>query len=194
MLFHLKPIKMIVRTFMMIILAVAVISCSNQQKDQTNREVESASKPLVVTEVMDNPSQHVDQTLTVEGIVAHVCQHGGKRLHISKAGTEQIIRVRTGKNMSPFDKSLEGSTVRITGRFVEERLDQEYLNQLRKGQQEAEHQHDASGSEASDAEGQGVSEAFIQEMQQKINNSEKGYITEYWLTAEQLEKVGKQQG
>lgn len=178
---------MTTRIALLFILTALLSGCSNQEA----REEASAAQKMDVEQLMGEPSAHLDQTITVEGLVTHICQHGGKRLHLSKPGSDLIVRVRTGKDMAPFDRELEGSTVQITGTFVEERLDQAYLNQLRKGEEEGDHHHEDQGDEgnAAQAAEQGqVSEAFIQEMQQKIEQSENGYIIEYWLNAEKLEK------
>jgi len=178
---------MTTRIALIFILAVVLSGCSNQE----TQDEASSVKKMDVEQLMDAPSSHLDQTITVEGVVTHVCKHGGKRLHLSKSGSDQMVRVRTTKNMAPFDRELEGSTVQISGTFVEERLDQAYLDKLRKGEEEGDHHHEASGDEGADAQAaeQGqVSEAFIQEMQQKIDQSEKGYIVEYWLNAEKIKQ------
>ncbi|HKL38877.1 MAG TPA: hypothetical protein VJ876_08270 [Bacteroidales bacterium] len=179
---------MTTRIALFFILAAALSGCSNQEA----REEASTVTTMDVGQLMENPAAHLDQSISVSGVVTHVCKHGGKRLHLSQSGSDQKVRVRTGKNMSPFDRELEGSTVQITGTFVEERLDEAYLNQLRKGQEEGDHHHEdhSDDDKAAQAAEQGqVSEAFIQEMEQKIEQSEKGYIVEYWLNAEKVEKT-----
>ena len=178
---------MTTRIALIFILAAVLSGCSNQG----TQDEASAVKKMDVGQLMGDPSSHIDQTITVEGVVTHVCKHGGKRLHLSKSGSDQLVRVRTTQNMAPFDRELEGSTVQITGTFVEERLDEAYLDKLRKGEEEGDHHHEASDGESTGAQAaeQGqVSEAFIQEMEQKIEQSEKGYIVEYWLNAEKLKQ------
>ena len=186
---------MTTRILSMMILAAALFSCSGNGGGEDSRTSQNTSI-LQVTQVSENPAQYTDQDITVEGMVTHVCQHGGKRLHLSKDGSDEKIRVRTGGNMSPFERELEGSTIRVTGIFVEERMDQEYLDKLKKGAgSSASHDHEddptpeaeqATGEQADVEQGQ-VSEGYIQEMAAKINNSEKGYISEYWLTAESVD-------
>ena len=175
------------RILLTIILAAAIAACSNN----TQKEQPSEQGIMQVDQVMKDPAAQIDQTITLEGVVTHVCKHGGKRLHLSKAGSDEIVRVRIAGDLPPFDRELEGSTVQITGMFVEERLDQAYLNQLRKGEKEADHHHegDVEAEHAEAAEVGQVSEEFIKEMQAKIDNSEKGFITEYWLNAEKLKKT-----
>lgn len=189
---------MITRMLTTLMLAALVASCSNpnqnKNKDQKADSNPSSQTVLTVNRIMNQPADYTGKKITVEGVVTHVCKHGGKRLHLSPAGSDVKLRVRTGKGLQPFKRKIVGNTVQVTGLFEEERLDQQYLNQLKKGQ-EASHDHDAhqekdpsgddQGEKAAAEQGQ-VSEAYIQEMEQKIKNSEKGYISEYWLTAENL--------
>ncbi|HKL38703.1 MAG TPA: hypothetical protein VJ876_07380 [Bacteroidales bacterium] len=188
---------MTTRILSLMLLAAALLSCSGPNGGEDSQT--SQNNPVLqVTQVTDDPVQYIDQKITIEGMVTHVCRHGGKRLHLSKAGSDEMIRVRTGENMTPFKRELEGSTIEVTGTFIEERMDQEYLDKLKKGQESAEsHDHhegdhsegneQATGEQADVEQGQ-VSEAYIQELETKINSSEKGYISEYWLTAESVKK------
>lgn len=188
---------MTTRILFLMILAAALFSCSGPGGGEDSRANQDQTV-LQVPQITGNPAQYTDQKITVEGMVTHVCRHGGKRLHLSKAGSEEMIRVRTGKNMTPFEREMEGSNMQVTGTFVEERMDQEYLNKLRKGRESTEshdegHQAEggeqATGEQADVEQGQ-VSEAYIQELEGKIDNSEKGYISEYWLTAESVKSPG----
>ena len=176
-----------------------MISCSNQAGNdnqdagtKAGEEKATAGQAYGVADVSKEPDKYVGQQIKVEGMVTHICKHGGKRLHLSKSGSDEMIRVRTGKNMSPFEKELEGNTIQVTGLFEEERLDREYLNQLKKDEAGGEHHDHQEGEggedqgEQADVEQGQVSESYIRELEAKIENSEKGYISEYWLTAESL--------
>ena len=197
-----KPPKiknMITRVISTLLLAVLMISCSNQAGNdnqdagtKAGEEKATAGQAYGVADVSKEPDKYVGQQIKVEGMVTHICKHGGKRLHLSKSGSDEMIRVRTGKNMSPFEKELEGNTIQVTGLFEEERLDREYLNQLKKDEAGGEHHDHQEGEggedqgEQADVEQGQVSESYIRELEAKIENSEKGYISEYWLTAESL--------
>ena len=102
--------------------------------------------------------------------------------------------------MSAFERELEGSNVNVSGKFMEERIDQEYVEKLRKGDTEEHHDHEGDNSHQhidkektgdsvkKNESKSGVSEEYIKELEQKINNSEKGYISEYWLVASKVKK------
>ena len=190
---------MITRVISTLLLAVLMISCSNQAGNdnqdagtKAGEEKATAGQAYGVADISKQPDKYVGQQIKVEGMVTHICKHGGKRLHLSKSGSDEMIRVRTGKNMSPFEKELEGNTIQVTGLFEEERLDREYLNQLKKDEAGGEHHDHQEGEggedqgEQADVEQGQVSESYIRELEAKIENSEKGYISEYWLTAESL--------
>ncbi|MGM0530732.1 MAG: hypothetical protein ACQER7_05215 [Bacteroidota bacterium] len=162
-----------------------ILSCTNNQSYKTE-DNETVSEVLPVNQVMEAPGKYVENQITVKGMVTHVCRHGGKRLHLSLPGSDVKLRVRTGENVSPFERSLEGDTVRVSGKFIEERFDQGYLEKLRKDKNTEKHQ-ESEHDNASSSEG-GVSQAYINELEQKIENTEKGYISEYWLTAEKVTK------
>ncbi len=196
-----KKLKiMFTRVISTLLLSVMIAGCSNpagndSKQDSTRKAGEqqaATGKTYGVAQVSKQPGNFIGQKISIEGMVTHICKHGGKRLHLSKSGSDEMIRVRTGKNMSPFEKELEGNTIRVTGIFEEERLDREYLNQLKKGASDGEHHdhHEEEGGEdhgeQADAQQGQVSESYIQELEAKIDNSEKGYISEYWLTAESL--------
>lgn len=167
------------------VLIFLIFGCINNSSD--NKEGgEPVSETLPVNRVMETPEKYLDNQITVKGMVTHVCRHGGKRLHLSTSGSDVKLRVRTGENISPFERSLEGNTVRISGKFTEERFDQGYLDKLRKNKNKKESKDSEHGN-FSGSEG-GVSQAYINELEQKIENSDKGYISEYWLTAEKVTK------
>ena len=181
------------------IATVMAFSCTNkkqnQKEDSAKKKSDEKTEILQVSEIIDQPENYVDKNVTVNGMVIHVCKHGGKKLHISEEGSGQKLRVKAGKNMSPFEPEMKGSNVQITGKFTEERIDQNYIEKLKKGDTEEHHEKEegeTSGEEKTkekkNQSGQGVSEEYINELEEKIENSEKGYISEYWLIADKVKK------
>ncbi len=167
-----------------LILILSILGCTRNQKEKT-KENDVDSAILTVGQVMDSPGEFTNNRITVEGMVTHVCRHGGKRLHLSASGSDLKLRVRTGENVPPFKRSLEGTTIRISGKISEERFDQAYLEKLKQGETKKE-SHEEHNNVPSSSEG--VSQAYINELEQRIKSSEKGYISQYWLTAEKVSK------
>lgn len=180
---------------MLIVLAGLFFACTNmEQKNDKETTREPEKKILTVNEVMENPDLYLDKEIKVEGIVTHVCQHGGKRLHLSAPDSDVKLRVRAGKKTGNFKREMEGSNVMLTGKFIEEKMDEEYINKLKSGnikEDSGEHEDDDHEKETvikKEQDAKGVSEAFIKEMEAKIANSEKGYVSEYWLESIKIEK------
>ncbi|MFO8235515.1 MAG: hypothetical protein R6U04_08950 [Bacteroidales bacterium] len=184
-----------------IAVTLIISSCGTEEKEKKQDQKANEEKQvLTVNEVMQNPANYLDEKITVKGMVSHVCEHGGKRLHLSQTDSEEKLRVRAGKSIGKFPKELEGNTLTITGKFVEERMDEEYINRLRKGEiNEASHDHHegeehenyAEHSEDENKEkshAKGVSEDFIKEMEARLDSSEEGYISEYWLENIEMEE------
>lgn len=173
---------------------IAISACNTGTQ---KKETKEKNQVLRVTEVMQNPEKYIDKEIKVEGMVSHICEHGGKRLHLTEGDSEEKLRVRAGKKIGQFQKELEGSNISVTGKFVEERIDEEYINKLRKGDVDdeshdhhagEEHEGEKETSKKEDSHNQGVSEDFIKEMQAKIDSTEKGYVSEYWLEGIKITK------
>jgi hypothetical protein len=189
------------KTLTVFVAALMAFSCTNKkqsEKKATENQKQEQTEVVKVTQVTNQPENFVDKKITVKGMVTHVCRHGGKKLHISASDSDQKLRIKAGENMSAFEREIEGSTVLATGKFIEERIDQEYVEKLKKGDSEEHHEHAGENHEHASKdtsenkkEAQGVSEEYIKELEQKIKNSEKGYISEYWLIASQVKKQTK---
>lgn len=180
---------------MAVLIVTAATSCTSKQEEKSNSDnaqKEQKTELLKVADVMNHPADYTDQEIIVEGMVTHVCRHGGKKLHLSDAGSDLKLRIKAGENMNAFERELEGSSVQVSGKFIEERIDQAYIEKLKKGDVEEHHDHadgeDHTGDHEQKVEesGQGVSDEYIQELKQKIEESEQGYISEYWLVARKV--------
>ncbi|MFW5943659.1 MAG: hypothetical protein ACOCTU_00220 [Bacteroidota bacterium] len=164
----------------------SILACTSNHSDNGGKN-EAPPEALTVKQVMETPGEYIESQITVQGMVAHVCRHGGKRLHLSTPESDFKLRVRTGENISSFDRDLEGNTIQVSGKLTEERFDQSYLEKLKKGET-TEENHESSEHDNASVTEKGVSKAYINELEQKIKNSEKGYISEYWLTGDKMTK------
>ncbi len=180
------------RIMALAIVTLMAFSCSNKKQNEQEatdgKENKEKTEVLKISEIFEEPENYVDKQITVKGMVVHVCQHGGKKLHVSETGSEQKLRIKAGKDMSPFEQEIEGSEVQITGKFTEERIDQDYIDKLKKGDSEEHHDH-AEEESGEGKDSHGVSEEYIKELKEKIENSEKGYISEYWLIADEVKNI-----
>lgn len=114
------------------IVALAVLllaSCSGEKADeQAAAENAVPAKEMTVAELNAHAAELVDQVVVVSGTVDHVCKNSGKRLFIFGADPADRIKVESGPDISSFDVALEGSEIRVTGKVLELRIDDAYLD------------------------------------------------------------------
>jgi len=102
--------------FLIIPLVALNISCKNgstESSDDSAAVEETTS--ISVDEFFTNPETYVDQTVSVSGLVTHVCKHGGQKLFIAGNNDATSLRIETGGDISEFDLELEGSRISFTG-------------------------------------------------------------------------------
>lgn len=110
------------KKIMFVVVAFMVLSaCSNTKKSNL------PTPTFNLTELNEMAPNYVNQEVILEGIVDHVCKHGGKRMFIVGSLPSARIRIDAGEELS-FDASLEGSSVFVTGILEELRIDNAYLD------------------------------------------------------------------
>jgi predicted small secreted protein len=112
---------MIKKIFFFAALAFAVAACNNAGQD-------GQDEAMTVGELLEQAEGLVDQTISVEGVVIHVCAHGGERLFIADAEGNEI-KVESGENIPQFDVTLEGTEIVLEAIVRELRIDEAYLQE-----------------------------------------------------------------
>lgn len=98
-----------IKKLLFVAVAITLLaSCNTQNKEEVT--VVTAAEFATVAENL------IDQTVTIEGTVLHVCKHGGKKMFIS----DNKIKVIASELIASFDAELEGSDVMIKGIIREE--------------------------------------------------------------------------
>lgn len=117
------------------VVALAVLllaSCSGEkaaeQADQNTAEKAAPAKEMTIADFNAHAGDLVDQTVVLTGTVDHVCKHSGKRLFIFGETPQERVKVESGPDISTFDVALEGSDIRVTGKVLELRIDEAYLD------------------------------------------------------------------
>lgn len=110
--------------FAMLVLIVA--ACSNtgnnlSDEQMTEEEVITEAPLLAIGEFDSKAGEFIDREILVEGIVDHVCKHGGKKLFL--VSDEGDLHVESDER---FDEALMGSTVLVKGIVREFRVDEGY--------------------------------------------------------------------
>ena len=186
----------------LVLLALVAFACNTQQKDENT--------VFTVNSLLAEADAHIDSVIFIEGLVSHVCKHGGEKLHLMDVDSTNI-RVDAGDKIVKFDETLEGSTVIVEGYLRELRIDEEYLQEWEAELAElpidtgvvaeVETEEPAEGTEVAEgtahpepAEGEVRSDAKherdvagemanIKQYREEIAASAKGYLSRYFIEA-----------
>ncbi len=106
-----------------LVLIISIISCKTENKKAVEViETETIETPtLALSEFDTKAGNYINKEVTVQGIVDHVCKHGGKKiLLVTDNGSVHIT------SEERFDEALMGNEIKLTGIVLEERIDESY--------------------------------------------------------------------
>jgi hypothetical protein len=106
--------KNILPVLFILLFAAGCNNAAEKGTDTTENATEDAIR-LTVDNVLSSPAEYVGKEVTIEGMVTHVCKHGGQKLFIINEDPEKQLRITVGENIPEFDVALEGSTVEFHG-------------------------------------------------------------------------------
>jgi hypothetical protein len=129
-------------TFLALI-SIFVLSASSllAQDNQTTGKmtVSADSKQVVISpeKFQDYASENVGKEIEIQGMVVHVCRHGGKKMFIVGEDPEMRVKIDASEEVSVFDPELEGSTVFVKG--IIQPIAEEPVPEAEKATQDADH-------------------------------------------------------
>ena len=120
---------MIRKLFMLAAIAVIFASCGGGtgteeqvQDEMISMEATQTETPMIAIGEFDTKAgEYVDQEIKVEGIVDHICKHGGKKLFLVSDDGDLHV-----DGQERFDENLTGSEIAVTGIVREFRVDEAY--------------------------------------------------------------------
>ena len=92
---------------------------------------------LKPTEFPDRAESLLDQKVQIEGLVVHVCKHGGKKMFIVGDDPEIRVKVDASDEVTVFSTELEGSTVVVQG--IVQPMAMEEVPESEKATEDADH-------------------------------------------------------
>lgn len=126
-----------------------VISCADASKKKDKEVTNEVETNLIVLADFDEKAgDFIGKEVQVQGIVDHVCKHGGKKILLVNDDADVHVESETR-----FDDDLMGSEITVKGIVTEFRVDEAYL--LKK-----EEDHIQSHKEGADSE-----EAYNEKME-----------------------------
>lgn len=105
------------RILLFVALAATVGACSQgtgkgrMSAAEANADIVAAS----IEEVVSTPAEYKDQTVAIQGMVTHVCRHGGQKCFVVGEDGEIQIRLVPAGDIDEFKIELEGSTLAVKG-------------------------------------------------------------------------------
>ncbi len=191
------------RLMMMAALAAILLcgtSCGNKQQqhaDSDNVAVQADSNAAMeIDSLLAKAETLAGQTVTVEGVCTHTCKHGATKIFLMGSDDTQTIRVEAGE-LGSFDTKCVNNMVRVTGKLMEQRIDEAYLQQWEarlKNSAVQQHGETAAGCDSEKkarGETADTSEGRIADFRARIAQRQKAegkaYLSFYYLQAENYE-------
>ena len=79
--------------------------------------MESAIVAATIEDLIANPGEYKDMEVAIEGMVTHVCKHGGQKCFVLAGDESTQIRIVPAGDIDEFKIELEGSNVAFKGLF-----------------------------------------------------------------------------
>jgi hypothetical protein len=112
---------------LMIVIILAFSACNSGTKEAEITKNDTTM--LTVMSFSTLADSCIDKPVVIEGMVIHICKHGGKRMFLADSTDSIRIEITAGPKIAKFDEALIGSQVRVKGTMKEERIDAKYLNE-----------------------------------------------------------------
>ncbi len=150
----------------------------------------------------DKAESLIGKQVILNGMIDHVCKHGGQKMFIVNENGDARIKITTGENMAAFNTELIGETLMVVGVIDEHRIDEEYLREWEEEliagvDEDEEHSEKGEPLHMGEHGGEGNAEETeenpemkqINEYRQQIAESGKDYISFFSVTCIEYEVV-----
>lgn len=114
-------------TFAVMAAAAFAVACGSGGTTKGSG-ADGAAAAIGVDTLLDAAADLTGREVTVEGICTHICQHGGRKIFLKGSDQTKSIRIEAGEQIGVFDAGCVDKVVRVTGRLVEDRIDENYLD------------------------------------------------------------------
>jgi len=181
------------KLLLLLLCLVMLFSCTNQTK-QKKDDKSAELVVLTVDELQAQGKDLVGKEVMVKGTVTHVCKESGARCFIMGSTEDISMRIEAGK-IGSFSQEQMGSDIQVLGVLQEVQLDAEDLAEMEKSAAEGESAnvghalgHDAPAMHSVDG---GSHDSLnqvkkIEEMNQKLAESNEDYVPVYYLDGVEL--------
>ncbi len=144
---------------------------SETSKKQENTELKEPTVTFIaLKDLQAKGTEYLDKEIETQGIVDHVCKHGGKKILLVADGADVHVF-----NNERFDENLATQEIKVRGTVKEDRIDEAYLLKL---------EEDAINSHSEGADNEERQERiinFVNTMRDSLKNAQVDHFSEYYL-------------
>ena len=122
------------------LLALVLLSATTlfaQDEPKAKAAVSQTVTAVTPEKFQDFAAENIGKEVEIEGMVIHVCKHGGKKMFIIGEDPEMRVKITASDKIGEFKPELEGSTVHVMG--VIEPIEEEVVPDDEKANQDADH-------------------------------------------------------
>ena len=161
-------------------LTISFISCKTEtQEVEGVKETKAIEIPMLAIGEFDaKAGEFVNKEIQINGIVDHVCKHGGKK--ILMVNDDGDVHVTSEER---FDEALMGSEITLTGIVVEERIDESTCLQMEENNMNS-HSEGKTNEEQFNQQ-----QEHVQQYRDEMKAENKAYISNYSLKLVSHSKV-----
>lgn len=106
---------MIRRLLSFLVILALITACGSNPKNDAAKSDAAGAANVEFSALVNNPTDYVGKTISVEGKVVHVCTHSGKKLFIVGENPDIRLYIQAGEDMPKFPMDLLGSNVLVEG-------------------------------------------------------------------------------
>ena len=92
---------------------------------------------LTPTEFPDKAETYMGEKVQIEGLVVHVCKHGGKKMFLVGDNPDVRVKIDASDEVTVFSADLEGSSVVVQG--IVQPMEEEAVPEEEKQNEDADH-------------------------------------------------------
>lgn len=180
------------------LLGSTISSCGAGSSTPKTTTATAQDTVMEVDSVLKNGDKLVGQTVVLEGVCTHICQHGGGKIFLMGSDDTQTIRIDASEQVGSFSPEAVNSLVRVQGTVHEERIDEAFLNQWESQiKSQVIERHGEGGADCeSDQKARGEAPVgsieerianFRKRIAERKANEGKDYLSFYSITADSYE-------
>ena len=133
--------KITVLALISFILVSAGTLFAQDSKKSVQMTATSDSKVVTIApeKFQEYAAENVGKEVEIQGMVVHVCKHGGKKMFIIGEDPEKRVKITASDKVNVFEPEFEGSTIMVVG--IIEPIEEEAVPEEEKSTEDADHKN-----------------------------------------------------